>query len=631
MTDLFGIGTSALQAFQRALSTTGHNIANVNTAGFSRQSVEFSTLPPEYAGLGFLGTGAKISSVQRNYDRFVVEQVRTSQSSVTQQQTLFELSAQIDNLLGDPATSLSTGLQSFFNSVQGVADDPTSTAARQVMLTEGETLSERFHHLYQGLEDSRERTNVQIRTTVAEVNSLATNIAELNEDITNALGQSGGQPPNDLLDQRDVLIEELAQRISVTTLAQDDGSLSVFVGSGQSLVLGNQTSTLTATPLGGDPGRLDIGVTVPGATIPITDLISGGELGGLFEFRNKVLDPSQSALGNVSIGLASVFNEQHRQGMDLGGVVGRDFFVLPQATAISGSGNAGPGPVTVGFDDVGQLTTDEYQLDFDGSVWNLRRISDGQTVAFESGSGTAFDPYIVNGLSIVTDPSAVAGDRYFIQPSRYGADQIQLALSDGRQIAAAAAHYTEAASANAGDAQVSAAQVLDPTDSNLLSTVNIVFDDPSNYRVNGGVSLPYTSGADIDVNGFRVQISGNSQAGDTFTVVSNSGGVGDNSNTLQLSGLQQSLSLRSGTASFDDAYSEIIADVGTRTAQAGINASVQQQLLEQAQATRESISGVNLDEEAANLLRFQQAYQAAAQMISVADDMFDTLINAVRG
>ncbi|MCP4406972.1 MAG: flagellar hook-associated protein FlgK [Gammaproteobacteria bacterium] len=631
MTDIFGIGTSALQAFQRALNTTGHNIANVNTAGFSRQSVDFSARQPDNAGLGFLGTGVEVSSINRNYDRFVVEQVRTGQSSFTQQQTLFDLSAQIDNLLGDSATSLSVGLQSFFNSAQQVADDPTSAAARQVMLTEGETLAARFHQLHQSLEDVRGRANAQIRGTVAEINGLATNIAELNENIVNALGQSGGQSPNDLLDQRDLLIEQLAQRVSVTTIDQDDGSLNVFLGTGQNLVLGNQTTTLTATPLGADPERLDIGVTIPGSTVRITDQISGGELGGLFDFRNKVLDPSQNALGNVGIGLASVFNAQHRQGMDLGGVVDREFFVLPQAAVTADSANAGPGPVTVAFDDVGQLTTDEYQLDFDGSVWNLQRISDGQTVAFESGSGTVGDPYIVNGLSIVTDSSAVAGDRYFIQPSRYGAEQIQLALSEGHEIAAAAAHYTESASANAGDGQISPAQVLDLSDPSLLNTVNIVFDDPSNYRVNGGPSQPYTSGADIDINGFRVQIGGTPQAGDTFTVVSNTGGVGDNSNALQLAGLQKSLSLAGGTASFDDAYSAIIADVGTRTGQAEINASAQQKLLEQAQATRESISGVNLDEEAANLLRFQQAYQAAAQVIAAADDMFNTLINAVRG
>jgi flagellar hook-associated protein 1 FlgK len=629
--ELLGIGSKALEAFQTALGVTGHNIANVNTPGYSRQRVDFDTRQPEYVGVGFMGTGVKVGAISRVYDSFVVEQVRTNQSAFTQQQTYFERAKQIDNLLGDTATTLSVGLQSFFNSVHEVANDPTSTAARQVMLTEAQTLTSRFHQLNQSLEDSRTRLNRQLRDTVDEINSLSDSIASLNADISVALARSNSEPPNDLLDQREALLEELSQRVAVTAVLQDDGTVSVFIGSGQSLIIGDQVSTLAASALGQDNDQLDIGITTSNGLVPITNLISGGRLAGLFEYRSQVLDPSQNALGRIAVGMSVAFNAQHRRGMDLGGDIGRDFFASPQATVLPDTDNGGPGPVTVNFNDISKLTTEDYRLGYDGVAWTLRRVSDGQVVPFDSGSGTSADPYIVDGISIVTDPAAQAGDVYLIQPTRDGAAQVGVAIDDNRHIAAAGAVQADAASSNTGDGQISTAQVLDPSDPDLLTPVDIVFDTPNSFQIDGsGPSISYTAGADIDYNGWRVQITGNPQAGDTFTVTSNDGGVGDNGNALQLAALQQLLIMADGTASLDNAYTTLMADVGTKTRQAEINANAQQRLLEQSQADRESVSGVNFDEEATKLIQFQQAYQAAAQVIAVADSMFETLINAVR-
>jgi flagellar hook-associated protein 1 FlgK len=631
--NVFGIGRGALKAFQTALGVTGHNIANVNTPGYSRQRVDFDTRQPEYVGVGFMGTGVKVGAISRIYDSFVVEQVRTNQSAFTQQQTYFELAKQIDNLLGDTATTLSVGLQSFFNSVHEVANDPTSPAARQVMLTEAQTLTSRFHQLNQSLEDSRTRLNRQLRNTVDEINSLSGSIASLNADISVALARGDSEPPNDLLDQRDALLEELSQQVAVTAVPQDDGTVSVFIGSGQSLIIGDQAFTLAASALGQDNDQLDIGITTSTGLVPITNLISGGRLAGLFEYRSQILDPAQNALGRIAAGISVAFNAQHRRGMDLDGDIGRDFFTSPQATVLPDADNSGPGPVTVNFNDISKLTTEDYRLSYAGGAWTLRRVSDGQVVPFDSGSGTSIDPYIVDGISIVTDPAAVADDVYLIQPTRDGAAQIGVAIDDNRHIAAAGAVQADTVPSNTGDGQISAAQVLDSSDPDLLKPVDIVFDDPpiSFQIVGSGLgSIAYTEGANIDYSGWRVQISGNPQAGDTFTVTPNYGGVGDNGNALQLAALQQSLIMAEGTASLDNAYTMLMADVGTKTRQAEINADAQQRLLEQSQADRESVSGVNLDEEAANLMQFQQAYQAAAQVIAVADSMFEILMNAVR-
>ncbi len=552
MSSLLGISARALLSFQQGMNTTGHNIANVNTPGYSRQRVNLSNTPPDFSGYGYLGTGVQVDSVERIYDQFVIEQVRNSQSAYNEQQAYFDLARQIDDLLGDASTGLSPSLQAFFNGVQEVANDPTSTSARQVMLSEGENLVARFQQLDQRLGESRARVNDQMRTLVTEINDYASTIASLNEDIASALARSGGKPPNDLLDQRDVTIEKLSELISVSTIAQQDGMINVFVGNGQSLVLGTETTTLVAAPMSPDPDHLDIGFITPSGPAPITNIISGGKLSGLLEFRDNVLDPSQNALGRIAIGLTETFNEQHRLGMDLDGNPGQDFFIVPQTQVIPDSGNGGSGPVIVGFDAVDQLTLEDYRLDYDGANWALTRITDGQSVAFASGSGTAADPYLVNGISIQVDPAAAAGDTYLIRPTRLGAATLGMALSDNRQIAAA---------------------------------------DPS----------------------------------------AGPGGVGDNRNALTLAGLQQALTLANGTDSINGAYTTLVADVGTHTRQAQLNASAQEGMLERAQAERESISGVNLDEEAANLLKFQQAYQAAAQVIATADLLFNTLIDAVRG
>lgn len=541
---VFGIGTRALLAFKGGLATTGHNIANVNTEGYSRQRVEFTTETPSFIGAGHLGQGVKIGGIERIYDRFVVEQLRTSQSGFGRQQAFFDLARGVDNVLGDEATALSPGLQSFFNAVQEVANDPTSNAARQVMLTEGETLAARFQQLDQALADTGGRINGKLHSITGDINAYAQAIGDLNGDIANALA-GGGSPPNDLLDQRDAVIEKLSSLVSVSVVAQDDGMANVFVGTGQSLVLGTQPATLVVAPMGEDPGHLDVGVQTPGALVKVTGLLSGGEIGGVLEFRDTVLDRSRNALGRIAIGLGRTFNAQHVQGIDLNGNPGQDFFSVPGPELYPGAANTGA--IQVGVSDTSALSLDDYRLSHDGSNWVLNRLADGQAVAFASGSGTTADPYLVNGISL--DLSlANPGDTFVIRPTRAGSAKLSVALSEGAEIAAG-------------------------------------------------------------------------QAGS---------GVGDNTNALSLSGLQTALTMLGGASDYEGAYATLIGEVGTRTRQAEVSSAGQAKLLEGAQSRLSEISGVNLDEEAANLLRFQQAYEAAARVISTAETMFQSLLNAVR-
>ena len=646
---LLGIGSSALLAYQRALSTVSHNVANVNTEGYSRQRVELSARVPQGLAGGSYGAGVDVDGVQRIYNQFLTGEIRSHTTSHIELDTLAELSAGLDNLLADDNAGLNTALNAFFDTVQGAADDPTSMAARQVMLSEAQTLTGRFNELHDWMQSTRGGLNSQMTAATQQINQLAGAIAEVNKQIVAAEAGASGQQPNDLLDQRDQLVLELSSKVSVSTTLQDDGSLNVFMGSGQVLVLGANHNTLGVAESSSDPGHLEITLSAGGSTtVPVTDLINGGELGGMVKFRNEVLDPAQNALGRIAVELGSFMNAQHRRGITLDGLQGQDFFTVAAPQVIADPGNSGS--ISATFDDVAQLAVDDYDLRFEGGAWTLTGATNGQVVPI-SGTGTPADPLVAAGLSIVVGPGAAAGDNYMLRPTRNAAGQISLGLSDPRDLALAAPVTTAATVGNTGTGVISAGEVTDIDNpafqsipGQLSPAVLIRFTSPTSYEVLDQATLATidtgtfdpATGAEIFPTenlavdfGYQLRISGNPAAGDEFSVDYNAG-AGDNRNALLLSGMQSERLMEGGTASFNDAYGQLVADVGTSTRQAQVNSTAVQRILEQSEAARAAASGVNLDEEAADLLRFQQAYQAAAEIIAVADRMFETLISAVR-
>ncbi|RLA04745.1 MAG: flagellar hook-associated protein FlgK [Gammaproteobacteria bacterium] len=646
---LLGVGTSALLSYQRALDTVGHNVANVNTPGYSRQNVELSARQPQGMGDGFAGNGVDVSTVQRSYDQFITDELRSGTTAYEEQETLASLASGLDNLLADEHAGLSPVLGTFFDALQDTADDPASTAARQVLLSEAESLAARLHGLDNWMDDSRRGLSARMGAKVQELNQLSSSIAAVNQQIMEARSSSGGQPPNDLLDKRDQLVLELSAIVSVSTTTQDDGALNVFIGNGQALVLGVNQNTLELQNSIEDPGQYEIAISAGGSTaVEITDLINGGELGGLLTFRDQVLDPALNELGRIAIELGSFMNAQHQQGISLDGLPGQDLFSVASPQVIAAAGNGGS--IAATFDDVTQLTADDYLLRFDGSNWNLTRADSGQVVPL-SGTGTPADPLVAEGLSITIGPGAVAGDHYDVRPTREGARTINVLIADPRELALAAPVRTSAALTNTGSGSISAGAVTDINNpafqsppGQLSPSVQVRFTSSTAYEVidqgtlavlDTGTYDPAT-GADIFPTqnlgidfGYQVRITGNPAASDTFDVGYNSGGTGDNRNALSMAGMQTDRLMNGGTSSLNDAYGELIADVGNKARQAQIGSEVQRQVLDQTQAEWSSAVGVNLDEEAANLVRFQQAYQAAARIISVADEIFQTLINAV--
>jgi flagellar hook-associated protein 1 FlgK len=627
MPNLLNTSLTGMAAFQRALEVTSHNIANANTPGYSRQVAEFSTREGQGTGNGFIGSGTQISTIKRIYDAMLGTQLQVATTGLSRFEALEGLAGRMDSLLADPNTGLNDGLQSFFNAVQDLANDPSSLPTRQALLGEANGLAARFQTLDQSLAGIDSEVSDRIRLAVEDINRLATAVADINDKI--ALANGLGQPPNDLLDERDRLVLSLAENVAVSTAIQDDGTMNVFIGSGQSLVVGSQVQRLSVTGSEFDPTRAVVVYEGTAGNTPLDTSLTGGTLGGLLEFRSSLLDPSRQALGQTALAFASRFNDQHASGIDLRGNLGGDFFTVSDPLSLYSGNNTGSGTALATVADDTLMTGADYVLEFDGASYTLTRSDTNQAVAL-SGSGTSGDPFLADGLAIVVGGAPAAGDRVLIRSGSGLASSIRTAIDDPQVVAMSAPTRSGAEFANTGDASISPARVVDRTDAALLAPAVIEFTGPATYSINGAGSFAYTDGDPIVINGTEVTITGAPAVGDRFTIEANFGAAGDNSNGLILANIQSVGVLDGGTISINENYSRLVSDVGGRTRQIQANVDAQAVLRQNAQDEVFSVSAVNLDEEAARLIQYQQAYQAVAQVVSVASTLFDTLINATR-
>ena len=643
---IYNIGITGLMTAQAGLATTGHNIANAATPGFNRQLVVPTTNTPQLFGRGYLGQGTTIDTIQRVYNQFLSSQVLTARTGLSELDAYYAQIKQVDDLLADQNAGLSPALQTFFSGVNQVSNNPSSLPARQSMLSAAQALVARFHSLDTRLNEVRDGVDAQIAGVVTEINSYASQLAEINQRIINARAASSSQNPNDLLDQRDQLIADLNTKIRATAVTESDGSYSVFIGNGQPLVIGTQTFPMTATAATEDSSRSVVGITLGGggtAAMP-ESLLSGGELGGLLKFRSESLDPAQNSLGRVALVLAETFNSQHRLGQDLNGALGANLFTAPTPAVITRSSPAYAGTAVIGVATAtpASLTASDYRLTAAGAgSFSLIRLSDNVTVF--SGVGL---PQTVDGLTLsVSAGAAAAGDSWLIQPTRNAAANIGVALTDARSIAAAAPVRTGAGADNLGSGSISAGSVTTTTGLPLAASpggdITLAFDSTLNqFTVTGGPGgtlayNPATEGAGKTfsfptVGGFTFTLAGTPNDGDSFVISRNASGVTDNRNALLLGGLQTASTLAGGTASYQSAYAQIVSSVGNKTREVEVTAAAQESMLQEAKDAQQSASGVNLDEEAANLLRYQQLYQASGKMIEIAGKLFDQLLEMGR-
>ena len=626
---LLSIGVSGLNAAQAGLSSTSHNINNVNTPGFSRQNTVQATNLPQFTGAGYIGQGVNVSTVARAYNGFLDIQAREAQTQSSHLDSLHTRLSDIDRLLSDAQSGLSPALDNFFATVGTVAANPSDSAARQTLVSSSEVAASRFRGIAGRLADLREGVNVQVANSVSAINSASAQIARLNERIAQA--SAAGNAPNDLLDTRDSLLRDLAKEIRVSVVEVAGGGINVFLGSGQPLVLELRSFDLQAQSDPANPQDLAVGVAAGGTFQAFRDAsLTGGALGGALAFRSEGLDVAQNSLGRMALAFAGAINARHATGMDRNGAFGGAMFAASAPQAIANDNNVGNAALGAAIADVNALTTSDYRLGYDGSNYTLTRLSDQTQQIFSS------LPQTFDGVAITLATGApVAGDSFLIQPTRAGALNLSALVSDPNKLAAAFPVRAAIANTNGGSAALRVTGVVPPPGPDISQPVTITFTSATTFNVSGTgtgnpTGLTYTPGMTLSYNGWSAQLNGVAAAGDGFSVVPNAGGTGDNGNILAIASLRTAKLLGQGTTSLSDAYAQVVADVGNRTRSAEIGSQAQAAVLTQAFSAQQAVSGVNLDEEAANLLMYQQAYQAAGKVIATANALFDEILRLAR-
>jgi flagellar hook-associated protein 1 FlgK len=649
MSSLLSIGKSGLMAAQAGLATTGHNITNANVPGYNRQVVIQGTTAPISTGVGFIGTGTEVAQIKRYYDDFLNKQLLGAQANQASLDNYFSQISQIDNLLADTTVGLSPALQGFFDGIQQANSAPSSNAARSAMLSSAESLAARFTGLSARLQELQDGVTSSVTSSVSQINSYASRIADLNQQIA-SLSLDPNIAPNDLLDQRDQLINELNKQVKVSVAQGDNHMLNVSFGTGQPLVVGNLAQTLATGFSDTDPGRIVVGYQTPGKFAQLPDnVITGGQLGGTIQFRNSALDQAQNKLGQLAAGLAASVNAQHKLGVDLNGAAGGNFFKDIQAYVGYDRDNSSLSTIDIQAKivDASALTTSDYDVDFNGTNLVVTRKSDGFPTTITVPTGTPAP--VIDGVEYTITGAAAAGDHFLVRPTYTAASQMQVAITDPAKIALAAPISTSVPTTNTGKATMSPGSV----DSNYLlpgnalaAPVNLTYSAGTNTLsgfpagqpvtvtlANGssttyaaGTPVPFTSGANISFGGVNFSVSGQPADLDKFNIL-NSSGVGDNRNGVLLAGLQSKNILDGGKTNFQAGYASLTNFVGNKAREVQIASTAADTAVSQASAAQQAVSGVNLDEEAANLIRYQQAYQAAGKVMQTASQLFDVLLS----
>lgn len=677
---LLGIGISGLNISQTSLQVTGNNIANADQPGYNRQRTEIATRPEQLLGGNYIGKGSIVTDIERVVDQFLTAQIQLDTASFNNLDIFATHLNQMDSLLADDFSGLGPAISSFFSAIEASAQDPTSEPARQVVISQAESLAQRFNTLTDRVQQQANAVNTQLSSLTSQVTAIADGIADLNLAIDEQIARGTGAQPNQLLDQRDELLRQLSEIVAVSAV-RDGNAVNVFIGNGQPLVIGGTALEMSTVASSREPGNVEIVfIGANGNPQPITRLLSGGQIGGLLEFRDETSSEVLNSLGRLAIGLADTLNQQNALGVDLDGNLGGDIFRSVNSGAIPGqrvvvdAGNSAPSlqSIDVNITDVSQLTTSDYLLsviDNDAAApldYQLLRISDGSSIVVNGVAGAqsiGLDGFSID-IPAATQANLALGDSFNIRPTRNGGLDMAADITRVQELAYAVPIVADASIGNTGSGEISTGEVLAIVDDSataftpanpiyaspgvLAAPVLIRFSSATDYTVyensdplNPEVLFSATiipgqnnsifgaTPADPNYIGFQTRISGLPQAGDEFTIQYNTNGSSDNRNAVSLGLVRTRDVLDGGATNFENSYGSLIEQVGTKTAQVRISRDAAESLLNQSQANRDSLSGVNLDEEAANLIKFEQAYNAAAQIINIARQTFDTLLGAL--
>jgi flagellar hook-associated protein 1 FlgK len=680
---LISIGLSGLNASSAAMTTIGNNTANVDTLGYSRQQVMTTSGAQQNIGVGFIGTGTTLSDVRRIYNGFLNTQVQTSTSLNSDAQAYLGQASKLDSILSDSSTGISTVLSSFFTKLQSLSGNPTGTAERNDFLNSAKSLSAQFNAISQQMKDQNSGINSQLSSLTGQVNSLASSIADLNSQITQA--KATGGEPNSLLDARDEAVRQLNDLVGAKVV-DNNGSYDVYIGTGQPLVTGNKANTMSAGPSDSDPNVYSLKLNYQNSSVDVTSVVTGGSIGGLVRYRSDVLQPAQNELGRLALVASDQVNQQLNQGVDANGNFGSNLFnsindpsLVSQRSIATKGNSAGSGNLDVTISNTGALTTNDYQVTFTSATgYSVTRLPDGQNMGAYDLSTTP--PPVIDGFSLKLNGGAVAaGDSFKVSPTGNGANGIKTVMTDPKAIAVAApltgtagasngkggtfTQPTLKTQANIYDATGTAdlrnaisgatpmrlqmgAILADGTQSySLLDSTGQAVKDKSGNPITGNIvsgqnndvalSVGYTdSSGTAQSFDISMTISGKPASGDTYSIALTGAGSSDNRNAQTAMELQtkQTVDTAGGNGtgmSLSGANSNLISTVGSKAKQASDDSTATTAVLAQAKGARDSVSGVSLDEEAANLVKYQQYYTASSQIIKAAQAIFSTLINSL--
>ncbi len=659
MSGILNVATRALMANQTVLQTVGNNIANVNTPGYSRQSAVLQTVEGQFTGSGYIGKGVDVATIKRNYSEFLTRQSALAGATAAGDTARADKLAQLEGLFPGGTSGLGAAVNDMLNAFSDVASAPTDLTARTVALTRVSETASRMRSASTSLDDLQLSVKQELGQKVSAINSLANSIAAVNDKIARAQGT--GQTPNDLLDQRDQLVRDLNQYIQTTSIPATDGTVGIFIGGSQPLVLGTSVAPLSIVADDfNDPLKSKLAITRSGQTTTLDEtILGGGEVPGLLRFQNTDLAEGRNLLGRLTLAVSTSMNDQHGLGLDLDGNPGGNLFT-PTNLNTSGNvlapttGNSGVYTLALSISDTTKFSASDYQVNFssptggsvtrssDGTVTNFSYTAATGVFLFQTKTDPAAGPYTGNafdGLSISTTAATAvaAGDRFLLKPFSTAASNVSAEFSTPRSLAVASPVVGKMGATNTGSLQLaSLAAKTNPTTPPQPTPVVISFTGTNTYtRSDVAGSFTYTSGQAITATNWSLVLQGSAKSGDTFTVVGIKDTANNNSIDYKLNaGNATALMNLRDVAMFDgsaltDGYASMIAQIGIRTQSANYAAEVSGSISANLETDRTAVSGVNLDEEASKLLQYQQAYQAAAKVIQVAQGMFDTLIQTM--
>lgn len=632
---LMQIGKTAMFASYAAMQTTSNNIANANTVGYSRQQAEFATAQGLQTSVGYFGSGVDVTTISRAYNQLLTAQANSTSSTSASDQAQLSYLTQLESAFSTGTSGIGYAAGQLFNTFVDVADNPSDSSSRQVALSQANQVASLISGASQQLQALQSSVTQDVTTQLATVNSLAAQVAKLNQQISAV--QSSGQSPNDLLDQRDQLINQIGNYIDVTALPADDGSIGLFVGGGQSLVLGATANTLKAVPGTYDSSQVQVAIQSgngPSQIVPSSS-ITGGSIGGLLKFQDDDLSAGNAMLGQLATAISSAVNEQQSLGLDLTGASGGAIFSIGSPRVLPASTNSGSASLSVSVTDANQAQASDYKLTYDGTNYNLVRLSDNQTSAGSPFTAAQLAAGVtVDGVKIQLDSgSASPGDSFLLQPVSNTASKMQTVLTDPSGIAAASPFTAAVGASNTGTATVTGITAVDPSyNASLGADIKFTSDNGDySYTLGDGTTGTgtWTANNPIEINGFALQLSGVPKSGDTIAVSPTTAISSNNGNAQAFVNLGTSAMVLG--ANITDAYSAVVASVGVQVQTVTASASASSAAASDAETARANVAGVNLDEEASRLMQYQQSYQAAAKILQVAQTVFDTLIQTVSG